>query len=109
MANYHVLFSFRLNGVGTGQNVFCFNVPSPEALLIGLTVKKNGKNSRARKVELYNSQYELIETFDCIKNCAIYLNTKLPTPKNLDHLRHMILKHSKEKTIYNNYYFQIQE
>lgn len=67
----------------------------------------NGGNPKARQVELYDSNHQLIQTFDCIKNCALYLKTELKISKNIDHLRHVILNHSKKQTDYHNYYFKI--
>ena len=69
--------------------------------------RPNGQNGRAKKVELYDVNYNYISSFDCMSECAKYLTDKHNIKTNINTMITAIKNAALNNKVYKEYRYKI--
>lgn len=69
--------------------------------------RPNGQNGRAKKVELYDVNYNYISSFDCMSECAKYLKDKHNIKTNINTMITAIKNAALNNKVYKEYRYKI--
>ena len=68
--------------------------------------RKGSQNGRARCIEMFNQNMELIDTFKTIGDCCQYIKDTNDLKSKIDSMRHHVSNAAKNHTMYRGYYFK---
>lgn len=89
-----------------GNHKLSYIYKNNPSLAIEKLARPGSQNGRAKKIELYDKDWNYIKTFDWIGECAEYLINHNLTKSKVSTIRTNIGKSIKENKIYLNHYYK---